>query len=232
MVQVRIPPAARRALRRRILSAVSRLDPLRYSQEPSYVAALFARLDDVVYRGHGLTIELQSTIVDDRGRGSAESKWGADFAIVARIRASHEDTEKGALGQAKKGSLVDLPPSDAERFREQIVNMGRATQAMLGLEVPTQSGDIPVIRIVEVSPQYGATWAAQSLLSNRWYEKTLFASNSPEAPPVLVGKRMGLDHYLDRELIRCLHGDDRPEFVQALGHSSLKLLRVNVMGTG
>jgi hypothetical protein len=113
------------------LAAASRLDPLRYNQEPVYVAALFARLDDVVYQGRELSIEIQSTIVDDRGRDSAESQWGADFGIVARIRGSEEDTEKAALGQAKKGSLVSLPKREAEGFRKQVVDMSRATPARL-----------------------------------------------------------------------------------------------------
>jgi hypothetical protein len=222
---LRLPPAAQRALRRHVLAAASRLDPLRYNQEPAYVAALFARLDGVVYHGSRLTIEIRSTIVDDRGPRSAESRWGADFGIVADIHGDGEDLEKAALGQAKKGSLIDLPAGQSEDFREQIVKMGHASNATLGLQVPAQIGAIPDVRILEVSPLYGRTWAAQSG-PNRWYERTIFAAADHLAPPILVGHAMGLDRYIGRELIACSHGDERQPFVTALSHSSLRLLRV------
>ena len=43
----------------------------------------FSKLDEVIYRGKELQIEIVSTIVADRVTGSAESIWGADFAVVA-----------------------------------------------------------------------------------------------------------------------------------------------------
>jgi hypothetical protein len=77
------------------------------------VAALFARLVAVVYRGSNFTLELKSTVVCDRGPNSAESKWGADFGIVASMVSKEETAEKGVLGQAKGGSLIELVPSQA-----------------------------------------------------------------------------------------------------------------------
>lgn len=73
-------------MRRHVIAAVSRIDPTRYHQEPAYVAALFAKLDDVVLDRADARVELRSTIVSDRGRGSAESIWGADFGITASLR--------------------------------------------------------------------------------------------------------------------------------------------------
>jgi hypothetical protein len=107
--------------------AVERLDPARYKQEPAYVAALFARLDAVVYKSPSLMLELKSTVVCDRGPNSAESTWGADFGIVASIIARDEAVEKGVLGQAKRGSLVHLVPTVAQEFRRQVIKMEAAT---------------------------------------------------------------------------------------------------------
>jgi hypothetical protein len=72
---VKIPAPAARALSLHVSRAVERLDPARYKKEAAYVAALFARLDAVVYRGSNFTLELKSPVVCDRGPNSAESKW-------------------------------------------------------------------------------------------------------------------------------------------------------------
>jgi hypothetical protein len=82
--RLQIPRGAARALSNYVAKAVSRLDPARYRQEAAYVAALFARLDGVVYHKPNLSIEIKSTVVADRGRGSAESKWGAVSALSPR----------------------------------------------------------------------------------------------------------------------------------------------------
>src|SRR5580698_7134236 len=131
-----IPPAAASALSRHVSQAIKRMDPVRYTQEPAYVAALFGKLDAVVYHDAGLMVELRSTIVGDRGRKSAESRWGADFCLVASISGPKEKQEKAVLGQAKRGSLIDLATADAGDFREQALKMSVAKQAIVGLEVP------------------------------------------------------------------------------------------------
>jgi hypothetical protein len=222
---LKLSVAARRALTRHISRVVARLDPARYHQEPAYVAALFARLDSVVYRGPNLTIEIKSTVIDDRGRNSAESVWGADFGIVASIVADGETTEKAVLGQAKRASLVTLPPAEAELFQKQVVKMSSATPAILGLEVPTEAGIAPIVRVLEVSEVFGQTWAAQSAFSPRKYEAKIFSKNA-SWPPVLLGPALSLDQYLYAELLKCQHGDQEGRLLRGLESSSLTALRI------
>jgi hypothetical protein len=78
-------------MRRHVEHAVARLDPVRYSQEPAYVAALLARLDGVVYEGSAGRIEIRSTIVADRGPNSAEgngvqtSRWSLPCVMESTV---------------------------------------------------------------------------------------------------------------------------------------------------
>jgi hypothetical protein len=143
-----LPPSAMRAVTRHISKVVARLDPERYHQEPAYVAALLGRLDEVVDRGRDLTIEFKSTVVDDRGRQSAESVWGADFGITALIQTPDRSIAKGAIGQAKRGNIGSLVGDERERFRTQVVKMSHSTTATLALEVPMMVGKLPHIRVV------------------------------------------------------------------------------------
>jgi len=218
---MKIPAAAARALSVHVSHAVERLDPRRYRQEASYVAALFARLDAIVYRGSNFTLELKSTVVCDRGPNSAESKWGADFGIVASIVSNDETAEKGVLGQAKRGSLVKLVPSEAELFRLQVMKMSVATTAMVGLEVPTSSSTTPTVRILEVPTMHGTVPIQHTF---RTYEHRIQAPN-PTEPLILLGEPVPLARYLYAELIRCLHGDTNRAFVSGLADSSLTALR-------
>ena len=219
---MKIPAPAARALARHVSRAVERLDPARYQQEPAYVAALFARLDAVVYRGPNFTLELKSTVVCDRGPNSAESTWGADFGIVASITAKDEVVEKAVLGQAKHGSLVRLTPVEAEQFREQLVKMAVVTKATIGFEVPTAAGVPPTVRIVEIPALFGGVVVQSSF---RRYEDSFRAKTSGE-PPALLGPALPLGRYLYAEVLRCLHGDSDERLIKRLAHSSLATLRV------
>jgi hypothetical protein len=220
-----LPLAARRALMRHVSWAVQRLDPARYYQEPAYITALFARLDAVVYRAKGLTLEIKSTVVSDRGPNSAESIWGADFGVVASVISEEGNVEKAVLGQAKRGSLVTLAPGEAEGFRRQVIKMAEATHSTIGFEMPKEIGMSPMVRIVEVSQVYGPTWAAQPAFSPRTYNDKIFAKQIDD-PPVLLGPALTLDQYLYAELIRCFHGDQDVRLLESLTHSSLPGLRV------
>jgi hypothetical protein len=221
---VRIPPGAARALSRYVSKAVERLDPARYRQEAAYVAALFARLDGIVYHRPNLTIEIRSTVVADRGPNSAESRWGADFGIVARITGRNEVIEKGVLGQAKRGSLLQLPHNDGEQFRRQVMKMAEATEALVGLEVPTARLESPVIRIVEVPNMQ------QGIPFRRSFRRLDFSIKpfNPEEPPVFLGDALPIGKYLYTELLRCLHGDTGERLVRGLEDSSLTSLLVEV----
>jgi hypothetical protein len=222
---MRLTSAARKAVRRHIAHAVSRVDPVRYRQEPNYVAALFAKLDDVVYRGRDLTIEIRSTVVDDRGRNSAESIWGADFGLIASIRGTSEDVEKGTLGQAKRDELEDLDVRGLEGLRSQIVKMSRATRATLVLPVPREAGVVP--NIYSVFPVPGVPYRSGTA-SISGYPGDIIMPRNPLGVPVLIGEKWALDDYICDSLIRCLHGDSRPEFVRAIGESDLATLRIDI----
>lgn len=225
---MRIPSAAKRAIRSHVDRAVSRLNPARYHQEPAYVGALFAKLDDVVFRGKELEIEILSTIVNDRGPGSAESIWGADFAVVAVLTTPGFVRKKAVLGQAKRGTLSRLTATDERRFVKQVRMMGQATWAIAGLEVPETADSGPLIRIVEIPRVYGETWAAQSPLSRRKYEIRLEPKVEHGDAPILLGPPLDLSTWIADELIYCSHGDEDERFVSSVAESSLQRLQVNV----
>lgn len=219
---MKIPAPAARALSLHVSRAAERLDPSRYKQEAAYVAALFARLDALVYRGSNFTLELKSTIVCDRGPNSAESKWGADFGIVASMISKEETAEKGVLGQAKRGSLIELVPHEAELFRQQVLKMSAATTAIVGLEVP-----IAFLR----RPQSASLRCPSCMVPYRYSVHSRPIEHrikppDPAEPLVLVADAVPLGRYLHAELIRCLHGDTDRTFVSGLADSSLTSLRV------
>ena len=83
-----------------------------------HMSGLFSRLDEVVFRGKTLQIEIVSTIVADRGPGSAESIWGADFAIIAVLSLPELIRRKAVLGQAKRGTLDRLSAEDRRTILE------------------------------------------------------------------------------------------------------------------
>lgn len=220
--RLQIPRGAARALSNYIAKAVNRLDPARYRQEAAYVAALFARLDGVVYHKPNLSIEIKSTVVADRGRGSAESKWGADFGIVAKVIAGRVVTEKGVLGQAKRGSLVNLPGREAETFRQQVVKMNEVTNALIGLEVPNEPFRTPLVRIVESAN------LRQGIPFRRTFRRLDFTIHPPtiEASPVYMGDLVPLGRYIYAELLHCLHGDTDERLIHGLEDSNLSYLLV------
>jgi hypothetical protein len=186
------------------------------------VPALFGKLDAIVYNKADFSLELKSTVVNDRGQNSAESKWGADFGIVASISSPRERVDKGVLGQAERGSLIDLAPAQAQEFRQQVVKMSAATAATIGFEVPMKNGALPNVRILEVPRLYQGV-PIQRFFRN--YEGRI-PSNSSADPPVLLGEAIPLGRYLYGELIRCLHGDDNDTLVKGISDSSLTNLRI------
>src|SRR3989304_3712378 len=79
------PKKIRKAVRQYVSNAVALVDPLRYSQEPAYTAALAKELEGIAYSGPLGEVKFISTIVNDRGPGAAEKWSGADLAITAEI---------------------------------------------------------------------------------------------------------------------------------------------------
>jgi hypothetical protein len=65
------------------------------------------------YEGRDGYVRLKATDVDDRGRDSAERRFGADFGIVAEVSDGLTTIRKAILVQAKLGLVSEL--TDAER---------------------------------------------------------------------------------------------------------------------
>lgn len=181
-------------IRNHVAEAVARVDPQRYNQEPAYVNAVLSRLDGLVYRGIHGEIEIKATIVDDRGPNSAESKYGADFAITAKISSGKSCIEKAIIGQAKKGRIEELRENERSRLNSQVSKMSNHTDQYAVLEVPEIAGLSPRIRL------------PQKHVRNQF------------RPPITLAD------YITRQLIACMHGDRRGEFVSAVQDSSLSTL--------
>lgn len=216
------------AVRHHVIRAVERLDPQRYRQEPAYVAALFARLDAVVLDRPEARVEFRSTIVEDHGPNSAESIWGADFGVIASLTQPNLQLHKAVIGQAKRESLISLPQSKSQQFREQVAKMWDLTHATVGLEVPKIAGEMPLIRIVEATTIYGDTWVAQSMLAPRQsFEQAIRPLAPDQGPTALIWAAISLDDYLCDQIVGCLHGDRAESLVHALANSNLTTLHIN-----
>lgn len=181
--------------------ACSRLDRVRYAQESAYVDALIGRLDGVLDFGEGNgSIEFTPTVVADRGPGSAESLYGADFAIVFKSQNVEEPIRKAILSQAKNDNVDWMPKEEVMRLREQCRKISLFTNDYIVLEAPKMAGTVPTIRLGTPS-------------TNAW-GKT----------------RMGLDEYFLELVLSCKHGDRRPDFIRGVANSKLSGLTVDVNG--
>jgi hypothetical protein len=147
---------------------------------------------------------------------------GCSFGIVAKIVAGRAVTEKGVLGQAKRGSLVNLRGGDAENFRQQVVKMNAATNALIGLEVPNEPSRTPLVRIVEsANLRHGIPF-------RRTFRRLDFTIHPPtnDAPPAYLGDPLPIGRYIYAELLRCLHGDTDELLIRGLEDSDLSYLLV------
>jgi hypothetical protein len=158
--------AVRDAMQEHVRRAVDRLDPDRYSQEPAYVAALVARLDGVVYDDRDARVEIVGTVVADRGRGSAEAKWGADFAFTATLIQDEKKEKKAVLGQAKRGRPEHLNHLETGRLGRQCEKMLKATLASVVLSVPVHFGERPLVSLLDDTGKYQRTFDLADYLSD------------------------------------------------------------------
>ncbi|MCU8104869.1 hypothetical protein [Shewanella sp. SM101] len=183
------------------LDACRRLNRVRFAQESAYVDALIGRLDGVLDFGNGNGyIEFTSTVVADRGPGSAESLYGADFAIVFKSTNVDKPINKAILSQAKNDTIDKMPKEEVTRLREQCMKMARFTNDYIVLEAPKVDGAVPTIII--------------GTPSNQAWGKI----------------RMGLDDYFLEFVLSCKHGDRRPDFIKGVASSKLSGLTVDVNG--
>lgn len=181
--------------------ACSRLDRVRYAQESAYVDALIGRLDGMLDFGEGNGfIEFTPTVVADRGPGSAESLYGADFAIVFKSQNVKKPISKAILSQAKNDNVDGLPKEEVMRLHAQCIKMSRFTNDYIVLEAPIMAGAVPTIRLGTPS-------------SKAWGET-----------------RMGLDEYFLELVLSCNHGDRRPDFIKGVASSKLSGLTIDVNG--
>lgn len=190
-------------VRKYIENAFSSIDPKRFAQEPAYVAALMAKLDGLVWSDEeeGAFVIFRTTIVNDRGPKSAESRFGADFAITLDLQNDEDHITKATIGQAKLGSKDKLTTSELKNLKKQCQKMSIRTPDFLVLETPNKLGVCPMVRL---SSNNNGLSLSEDLIR--------------------------LDDYLIDYLIACLHGDTRSEFVSAVQESSLPGLEVIISG--
>jgi hypothetical protein len=137
---LRFPPDVAAAVRAHVRSAVAAVDPARYKQEAPYTSALANRLEGVAYKGPSGEVIFKSTIVDDRGRNAAESRYGADLALTATVSDGSQSIEKVILVQAKLGDVACLDRNGEASLREQIEKMRMLVDAPKVMQIPERDG--------------------------------------------------------------------------------------------
>ncbi len=117
-------------LRQKIADAFVGLQPERFGQEPKYTSAVLGRLHGIeVENSYGEYVKIEATDIDDRGANSAESRYGADFAITATVRDSKRTIRKAILVQVKNQPIDSLSPSQERGLKEQIQKMKNVVSA-------------------------------------------------------------------------------------------------------
>ncbi len=191
------------AVNQHIQNAYLMLPPKNFAQEPAYVAALMGRLAGVAWEDDdGAFIKFETTVIDDRGPNSAESRFGADFAITLKMTEQNDVVSKAVFGQGKRGEIEQLGTNEKKRLNEQCRKMSENTKEYLVLETPISIGASPMVRL----------------------------RNGDEITP--SGPQISLQKYLVEMFISCKHGDKRPDFVSAVQESSLRQLSIVVEGLG
>ena len=133
----RFPPEVVTSVKQHVRNAIAAVDPGRYRQEANYTAALANRLEGTAYEGKYGYVGFTSTIFDDRGRESAESKFGADCAITATISDGRTTIDKVILVQVKRGLIKELSNKEASSLCEQIRKMKQLVPAPKVMEMPS-----------------------------------------------------------------------------------------------
>ncbi|MBY5894894.1 hypothetical protein HFN45_16110 [Rhizobium leguminosarum] len=193
-----------RAVHDYVATAASRLRRDGYRQENGYLKAFIGRLDGLITFDDDETsafIDLKCTNVDDQGRGAAEGRTGADFAIIYEASGLASTETKALLGQGKNYALEDLNRAETIRLGEQCEKMVSFTDHYLVLEPPVQEGGIPDVRI-----------------------------GKADGSIPFDQERISFDRYFVDYLIACFHGDRRGGFINAVHHSNMAKLVVKAEG--
>ena len=201
----KFPPEVVEAVRRHVRAAIDAVDPHRYRQEANYTAALVNRLEGVAYDGPYGSVVFHSTVFDDRGRGAAESRLGADHAITATISDGSTTLKKAILVQAKLGQLAKLDKADREFLKDQIKKMKQLVRAPKVLEIPEEAG--------------------------RRFPRMVSGNNILADVPYTP---MDLPEYFTARVTTTLDGATNPEVVATVQDSSLPRIHVNarIQGAG
>jgi hypothetical protein len=104
-----------------------------FPSKPAYVGANSARLIGTAYDRGDAVVKFEATNIGDRGRGSAESRSGADLALTADVSDRRVALRKAVLVQAKLGSIGELHRGemvDLYRQRALMKLMTRAPKVM------------------------------------------------------------------------------------------------------
>lgn len=186
-------------LRKVLREVIREVDVNRFNQEPTYVCALLSKLDGKKLFVNPEQVIIRSTIVSDRGANSAESKYGADFAVILEIY-NDDGTifKKAILGQAKKGAISSRSGDLPATLKKQVEKMSKYTDHILIMETPDDILLAPRVRMQ--NPK------------NPKLEKEIYA----------------LEDYLLDYFIACTHGDLREDFVLSVCDSKLSNLKIMI----
>jgi hypothetical protein len=199
----RIGVEMRNAVQRYVAAAIARVDPRRYNQEATYVTALAHAMEGVAYDGPDGRVSFTSTVFDDRGPKSAESRLGADIAITAEIEQAANRVRKAILVQAKLGTIADLPNHERQRLRGQVQRMREHTRSPKVMEIPGSDG----LRDPKVM-------SGIRLLQDQ------------------VRRSVPLPSYITSRVLTTLDGDTRPAFVNLVQDSRAQRIHVVALLTG
>jgi len=188
------------AVKKHVNEAISSLDPKRFNQEAPYLSALAAKMEGIVYEGEYGFVKFNSTIVDDRGKGSAESWSGADLVITAEISDNKQSIRKAILVQAKRGRFEELSVANKAELVDQINKMRKYTASPKVITLEDKaSGRIPKVL------------SGKSIASGK------------------LPMEYDLDDYMTQRVLTTFDGDTRPDFVNSVQDSALSKLTITAV---
>lgn len=193
----RFPEHIRVAVHDHVRSAIQTIRPKQFRQEPNYTAALAGRMIGVAYSGPDGIVKFETTVLDDRSRGSAESWAGADWVITAEISDPTLSIRKAIMIQTKLGLIENLSKTRREELDMQISKMRAYTKSPKVMEIIEFDGRREP-RIV----------SGNRVLANQSY------------------RSYSLEGYITGRVLTTLDGDTRPEFVDAVQDSALPQLKI------
>jgi len=133
----KFPREVTSAVKAYVERAIRSIDPCRFEQESQYTTSLITRLEGTAYQGELGFVRFDVTAMNDRGRSSAESIWGTDFALTATVSDGQTTIEKAILMQAKLGLISEMTANKRAKLKEQIQKMRRVTNAPKVMEIPS-----------------------------------------------------------------------------------------------